>query len=1729
MSGQNFQYNGKLRICNSCLHIEYDHDSSDEDSAHDESFEDEDNNDGNLTVNNNSNYDLINESAANRSIFNEDVHKSDRPASVFDESDILSLSSEEDESSMTLYTALHSDSMANLSDLSRMGEPNLRLSRSSYSIGQLSSNKPLDRAQASLNRMRSRRKSRSVKRTVFEDNASPSSFQVLSFRKLDEQDNLLPNSTQNPMVIDTLEHSVFEKEFMYKELNEINLYHINRFLKQSLLQFNVNLKKSWYRVVSLLLRSIELIDPDPKNGDSFDVTRYVKIKKILGSRPSSSECVNGLIFTKNVALKTMRSKIQNPNVAIIMFPLEYAKGSQNFMSIDQVIAQEKEFLHKLVKRIILLLPKPDVLVSGSSISGYALRLLAEANISVAYNVKPQVIERLSRLVEADIVATMEKLATNPKLGRCELFEVRSFAFHNTKKTFMFFTGCKSVLGCTLILRGNDEETLNKIKNIVEFMVYMMFHLKLETYYFRNAFISVPKKKDLQEDLKLGVIEGYYMDFIKKFNAKIFTISPTVKIPLPYLLTKARHYDSLYNDFQSKYSISNVNIDVSKQLVKEFGVQLDLSKVEETDIIKIVSFIINKKSKLLKNNFKTFSRQWEAFYGHIPALLEVSFHQSIFFLYSTTNVKNQSYCLFPKILQIEYYLDYTDITFGQYIEQLIYTSNHGCHEGCGSKLIDHYRSYVHGDGRLIVSIEQLPCRIPGLQHVILLWSTCKVCGHTTPVIPMSDATWKMSFGKFLELCFLSIPLDVLFEECEHSFKDRIKYFGLHDLAVKVDYNQIDLLELIVPGDKVHWRPEVDVNIKQDVYNNVVTKTNNLFKGILNRLEGVKIDSTNQEKVDSGKEKIGELIELAKATHEEILLKAKDIYDETLPMEYLPLNVIIKELQNISVSWDNEFNQFEENFLPTENEISSITALQLMNFFKDKKHDDNSIDGGKEEEAKRNADHEKPNCGQRNGFETSNDDASSGDENIDEKKVDQFPSKNADKLVCEEDTPEDSDENNGLVKVDGGEQQLYGEALGDVLSSSPHLNNFKQVNASTSQNRDNSNNNMISRLANRTADEIKRTEAAPNISSKPTGYRYSKVLEEVSKMEAKYSSNAEALKKSLSSYPPTRIPMLNTSNLLENELRSRANLSSENPSGRIVSKKPFNSKVSQLKDYYDQYAKEVNEEFVLHREKERRKIANRYRANPLMTAQPIVEIYQDVEDAVQDEGDERVAEKLKLGSANEDAINSIHRQSSPGNSKAADSPQDYATSITYNDGNTMKLGVSEQAQYEAGAPDDQDSSNVDKDGSNFDQKNTVDEDKKLNANGIENKKQPDSSDRNSTEKDKKEVEIPQQENSLLQTLKKFWADRSVLWKPLDYPLKETEHVSVDSDVIIREDEPSSLIAFALSSKDHQQKIKEKRKELIDSLGTEGTENPENQASGSKTHDMVLELAMLRKTAIHLKFKIIDEPAVLSCKVFFVEQFEALRESCGSNFIQSLSRCIKWDSLGGKSGSAFLKTLDNRLVIKQLSDSELNSFVRMAPSYFEFMAQALFHDLPSVISKIFGFYQIVIKNPNSGKNIKMNVIIMENLFYNRKNLRIFDLKGSMRNRHVEQTGKENEVLLDENMVDYIYESPLFVRLHSKKLLRASLWNDTLFLSKMNVMDYSLVIGIDTEKNELVAGIIDYIRTFTWDKKLESWVKEKGLVGGGGKRPTVVTPKQYKSRFRAAMERYILLVPDKFYISES
>ncbi|KAL5478589.1 MDM12_4 [Sanghuangporus weigelae] len=386
--------------------------------------------------------------------------------------------------------------------------------------------------------------------------------------------------------------------------------------------------------------------------------------------------------------------------------------------------------------------------------------------------------------------------------------------------------------------------------------------------------------------------------------------------------------------------------------------------------------------------------------------------------------------------------------------------------------------------------------------------------------------------------------------------------------------------------------------------------------------------------------------------------------------------------------------------------------------------------------------------------------------------------------------------------------------------------------------------------------------------------------------------------------------------------------------------------------------------------------------------------------------------------------------------------------------------------------------------------------------------------------------------------------------DDPMADPEHIFRESSMVVRTDEPTSIIALALNSPQYREMLAKSKAEkrlvkeprvsdgeeafmpddcsVTDTNSTWGVVNVDSGDDANPTED-------LRVPSSKLPWAISFESGdlTITCTILYPEQFDALRRTydCERSMIESLARCVKWNASGGKSGSAFLKTRDDRFIAKELSRSELETMATFGPAYFDYMSSAVTAGRPTLLARVFGCYKLVFRKKTANerssrsKSTQMNLLVMENLFYDKRFSKIYDLKGSTRNRHVLATGRENEVLLDENLMQTAHLSPFYVREHAKRLFRGALFNDTKFLADINVMDYSLVAGVDSVKNELVVGIVDYIRTYTWDKKLESWVKESTFLAGAGKgEPTIITPKQYRQRFLSAMERYFPLVPDRW-----
>jgi 1-phosphatidylinositol-3-phosphate 5-kinase len=1611
------------------------------------------------------------------------------------------------------------------------------------------------------------------------------------------------------------------------ELNRASIQHVHKMLQQLLKDANVTKVQNWEdALVPILLRATDDVDPDVQGGDDIDIRQYVKLKKIPGGRPGDTAYISGLVFTKNVALKSMSRSLMNPRILVITFAIEYARHEPHFMSLDPVIRQEREYLTNLVGRITAL--KPDLILAQRNISGLALEMLEKANITTIFNVKSSVLEAVSRCTQARVAHTMDKLTSlSDPFGTCDSFEVRTFVSSGRKKTYVYLSGCPPQLGCTIALRGADEATLSKIKRVTEFMVYVVYNLKLETCLMRDEFALIPgapttngheamsemlhnnksglttdepprdnlgpavnterrpqdgstaelnaadKEGSISQELRNNSTDSavipddipvptFYEDLVLKHQTRILSASPFVKFMQPYLLMRARELERRVaylkrlrdQDLSVEQNMEEKNKTSKFTLIQPEMVHSPLAGASKK-VREIIHAVHDAEYEKFAYSYESQKKQWETYLSGNRNLFDPFAHQNIVVLFSLVSTETSVPCQGPDLLAFSFYNEHetdaefeADCTLGQYVEDLCYRANEACpSETCEKRMHEHHRQYVHGEAQITVFVQPYPAKMRGFQEVILMWSQCKICGVETTVTPMSTSSWKYSFGKYLELSFWSADLHARAGICPHDLhRDHLRYFGYRDFALRVHYDPIDLLEIVVPRMRLTWKVELDLKFRNDVFTKMELRITKFMVSVKYRLKNINVEAVDPDKIDACRAEIERLTKKAAEEHLSLIKQLQERYTNSRYWETIPFNSVVRTTQEKVSEWDDAFADFERNYFPSEKDIRRLATLQLKKIFLDRdisvsslKSDDEGTTTPPVEEI---TDEKEPLV------ERSPPDRPS---RLSPEKTQSFL-----QSVLEEHAmspPRDvtevtkSDVQNLPSVMDGPRNVEDVKHLdlaiatplqpaiipAEEVPTQPALSPSLSSGFSIGQDQGDAGHSNVSKLGSGLSPDNRTSQSPPFDLSAPSPPEVSQSPVSRRTIAAKVTSPGLARAQSqpagsllLRSQAaqagpgamgglPRQSPVMSAKNgdsdvsipdkklsdrLGFTTLKNKTFAKGQSLIPRAVSHRK-ESRVSNLAKHFEQLSREFERERV----RERRLRAARSmqsRVYPLPASKPIVEVFKDVDEAVSERGDADevfgLDEELPTGEVN-NAASTIQdmARAAPRDQGVVEHGDEPATEATENETDVPVSTVQSEVEDQSDAEE---------------------------ADEILLPESPEELMRRSQE-DVDLQDLPRHERtSLMKMLTNFWAERSASgWTPLDYPMRSSEHIFADCDIIVREDEPSSIIAFALDSEDYNSMLDGMQKEPQDDI-------MHNFAGHDHTDQSEVMHSLLRKTGRHLKYQFQEGPTKMLCKVFFAEQFDAVRRKCGvaDRFIESLSRCMKWDSKGGKTKSLFLKTLDERFILKSLSPVETQSFLKFAPNYFQIMSEAFFHELPSVIAKMFGFYQIIVKNSNTGLEYNWFLLVMENLFYDRVPTKTFDLKGSMRNRKINATGERGEVLLDENMVEFIYESPLFAREHSKKLLRSSVHNDTLFLARQNVMDYSLMVAIDAARKELVVGIIDCIRTYTWDKKLESWIKDRGLVPVRGKnnRPTVTSPKEYKKRFREAMGRYVLEAPDCWHL---
>ncbi|KAK9989807.1 hypothetical protein SO802_030046 [Lithocarpus litseifolius] len=1401
-------------------------------------------------------------------------------------------------------------------------------------------------------------------------------------------------------------------------------------------------KESWLEIItSLSWEAATLLKPDTSKGEGMDPGGYVKVKCIASGCHSRSVVVKGIVCKKNVAHRRMKTKIEKPRLLILGGALEYQRVTNHLSSFDTLLQQEMDHLKMAVAKIDA--HHPNILLVEKSVSRYAQEYLLAKDISLVLNIKRPLLERIARCTGAIIVPSIDHFVT-PKLGYCGSFHVEKFlevdgsagcGGKKLTKTLMFFEGCPKPFGCTILLKGANEDELKRVKHVVQYGVFAAYHLALETSFLADEGASLPELP-LKSPITVAL-----PDKLSSIERSISTIPGfTVKPPDPKPFIK----------LQKSYSggAPSTNSD-------------PICKLEGTSPTGL--------SKVL------FSRPIDA----EPAFCSVESSSSLTSLSSSEQGSSAS---FYRELSLNYALEEKNRT--------------GPKESFQGQTVD-TRKAIIGDNLVSDSIgasgalqqgvptshthgNALAANNLGSQDLGSLKGDTnnqnEGMGASKEEFPPSTTDHQSILVSLSSRCVWKGTV------CERAHLLRIKYYGSFDKPLG-RFLRDHLFDQSYRCRSCDMPSEAHVYCYTHQQGSLTISVKKLPEFLLpGEREGkiwmwhrcLKCPRTNgfppaTERVVMSDAawglSFGKFLELSFSNHaaaSRVASCGHSLHRDCLRFygfgrmvacfRYASIDVhsVYLPPQKLEFFYDNQ------EWIKTEvNELGKMAEGLFTEVYKVLRKISENISSADSQDPGVKAPDSRHHIAELEGLL--------------HKEKQEFEEA-VQKVICKK------------VK--------FGQLTYDILE----INKLRRQMLFHSYVWDQrlihetrlSNNNLHEGLSS----------SIPKLVEKSVS-SVEKLVEKNATMKAgKGYSSCDSLL----------------------ETKPYVNLNQGGNAGHIKNPSELHKGSDMDLDMNHRKGVELSFSKNISDDSDPLKSGGNVRRAHSEGEYPILENLSDTLDAAWTGESHPVSVTLKDNGRSLPDLTVV-------NSVAAKS--------------LVESFAVDQAGVEVAStlssmlppkPADNMEGSTSWAGMNF-----------LNFYGSFSKN----------------ISLNAQKLGFGEYNPVYVSSFRELVRQNGARLLLPAGVN-DIVVHVYDDEPTSVVAYALVSSDYLCQISEPNRAknvldpsvslpLFDSVNLlslnsfdeaildsyrslASTDESNLSVSGSQSSQAVDPLLYTKD--LHVRVSFTDDGPLGKVKYtvtcYYAKRFEALRRTCCPSeldFVRSISRCKKWGAQGGKSNVFFAKTLDDRFIIKQVTKTELESFIKFAPAYFKYLSESISTRSPTCLAKILGIYQISLKHLKGGKESKLDVLVMENLLYRRNVTRLYDLKGCSRSRYNPDTSGSNKVLLDQNLIEAMPTSPIFLGNRAKRLLERAVWNDTSFLASIDVMDYSLLVGVDEEKHELVLGIIDFMRQYTWDKHLETWVKTSGILGGSkNTSPTVISPQQYKKRFRKAMTAYFVMVPDQW-----
>ncbi|XP_037768106.1 1-phosphatidylinositol 3-phosphate 5-kinase isoform X2 [Chelonia mydas] len=1512
--------------------------------------------------------------------------------------------------------------------------------------------------------------------------------------------------------LDLLREENGEKQAMERLLSA-NHNHMMALLQQLL--NNESLSLSWRDIiVPVVCQVVQTVRPDIKNrDDDMDIRQFVHIKKIPGGKKFDSVVVNGFVCTKNVAHKKMNTSIKNPKILLLKCSIEYLyREETKFTCIDPIVLQEREFLKNYVQRIVDV--RPTLVLVEKTVSRIAQDMLLEHGITLVINVKPQVLDRISRMTQGDLVISMDQLLTKPHLGTCHKFYMQVFQLPNDQtKTLMFFEGCPPHLGCTIKLRGAADYELTRVKEILIFMVCVAYHSQLEISFLMDEFAMPPTLTKNSSFHTLIESQGDENEHQDLFNGEEFSMVvrdvelSSEKVPM----------------FSESVSSDEASTLEQRTLFEE-------EDQDDDDVLREGSSLRHQEHLRMEYSLPVLS----SIKTPVPEsrLPFQSTDQHPGTLYSQhLETLQQPGDLQDSKSQMRVFRDPLQDDTGLYIMEEVTSSE------------DRLKAYS-------LAFKQ------ELKDVILCIS---------PVITFHEPFLLTEMGMrcpardyFPEQVYLSPFLNKEYKELESRRKKQL----LRDLSGLQGINgsiQAKAIQVLPTHELVNTRIAEHLGDSQSLARMLADY----------RARGGRIQQKNADPFAQCKDASGVSGGKAGGRNEEDergLVRGESVWSHKVdclsPVNHQRLCVLFSSSSAQSSNapsacvspWIVTMEFYGKNdltlgvflerycFRPSYQCPSMFCETPMVHHVRRFVHGQGCVQIILKEL-------DSPVPGYQHTILTY-----------------------SWCRLCKQVTPVVplSNDSWSMSFAKYLELRFYGHqytrrANAEPCGHSIHHDYHQYF----------SYNQMVASFSYSPIRLLEVCVPHPKIYIKRQAPLKVTILQDLKDFSQKVSQVYLAVDDRLTSlktdtFSKTREEKMEDlfaqKEMEEVEFRNwiekiQARMLSPSLDTSQQLQSVFESLIAKKQSLCEMLQAWNNRLQDLFQQEKGRK-------RPSVPPSP-GRLRQGEENKISamDASPRNASPALQNGEKDDRFLTTLSSQSSTSSTHLQLPTPPEIVSEQLTGGPSFANSLSE--------PDTTSSSEDVFDGhllgstdSQVKEKSTM---KAILANLLPGNSYnpipfPFDPDKHYLMYEHERVPIAVCEKepssiiafalsckeyrnaldelskaSLKSSCEEGLPPNSMLDnKPKSSsPVRLPETNAGQANRTAEAEQPkkvSGVLSFFRGTGGKSPDLSAQKKETLrgaDSayyqVGQMGKEGPESQ--GAETQDEAdggdAQKKQLANPHVELQFS--DANAKFYCRIYYAGEFHKMRDvilgSREEDFIRSLSHSLPWQARGGKSGAVFYVTEDDRFILKQMPRLEVQSFLDFAPHYFTYITNAVQQKKPTALAKILGVYRIGYKNSQNNTEKKLDLLVMENLFYGRKMAQVFDLKGSLRNRNVKtDTGKEScdVVLLDENLLKMVRDNPLYIRSHCKAVLRASIHSDSHFLSSHLIIDYSLLVGRDDTSNQLVVGIIDYIRTFTWDKKLEMVVKSTGILGGQGKMPTVVSPELYRSRFCEAMDKYFLMVPD-------